>query len=780
MNLENKYLRLNFSEKFAYYELQSKIFPEAQLRSSFEVTCNFEGKKHHLIDDVCSISKINQTNGYETRFGPLELIEISVETKLEDIAISIRVGLSNEEPGAFIQLEITNNSPNPIFIERLQPLIIKHGAFSLASSPSKNLTFFSNGWQSWSSTGTFKQGEKQHTSIIGKFQNPQIFNPGTPHNKDGKHFSGDMFGVLCDNANRVGLFAGFISQKEHFGSLEAIFEQESAFSMWANGDNTRLEPGKAVKTDWAVMSFVNLDDSNPIETYLELVAREHQIQSEHPVPVGWCSWYHFYQDITEEDIEANLDSILKIKNQVPLQLLQIDDGFETFPGDWFDFVPGFPEGVSPLAEKASKNGLTPGLWLAPFIVHPKANLVKEHPEWLLRDSEGKLASAGFVWTTFCYGLDITNPEALEYAGAVIRSAVEDWGFKYLKLDFLYAAALEGQYQDPTRTRAQVLRLGLEALRNAAGPDIVMLACGCPLGSALGIFEAMRIGADVSGHWEPKFPPLTKLLKKEPNMPSARNALQNILSRAPLHRHWWINDPDCLLVRPDTELTIPEVQTLATAISLTGGSLLISDDIPGLPEERLQIARVLLPVIDQRAQVLDLFENHTPALLRLDLENETGHWHLLAIFNWEDTSKSMAFSPQKFHLSEDKVYWCREFWQGQIGQMSSDSPFILHDVPPHGVQVIAARPYSADHPTYLGGDLHLSQGSEISEWVVESEKISMQFELGRQSSGKLYFYLPWHPIGFWHNDQSRKMHDEGQGIYSVEVEDINGKVFEIRW
>ncbi len=197
--------------------------------------------------------------------------------------------------------------------------------------------------------------------------------------------------------------------------------------------------------------------------------------------------------------------------------------------------------------------MTPGIWLAPFILHRKAALVKDHPDWLLRNSRGKPVNAGYVWNTFTYALDLTNPEALEYTCDVIQAAVEKWGFEYLKLDFLYAAALEGVYQDPTKTRAQVLRMGLEALRDAAGPEVTLLACGCPLGSALGLFEAMRIGADVSGSWEPHFPPVSPILRKEPNMPSARNALQNIITRAPLHRHWWINDPDCLLVRADTDL-----------------------------------------------------------------------------------------------------------------------------------------------------------------------------------------------------------------------------------
>ena len=299
MNLENQFLRLNFSEKFASYELHSKIFPHANFQSSFEVECIFEGENHHLIEDVCSISQIKQIHDQVTRFGSLELIEINIDTTLPEVELKLRVGLAEDEPSAFVQIEMDNKSLKPIHIIKLSPLIIKSGDISLASSKQKRLTFYSNGWQSWSYTGTFMPGDKQHRSLIGKFQNPQIYNPGTPHHRDGNLFSGDMFGVLCNKDNRVGLLAGFISQKEHFGSLEAALEPEPSLKIWANGDDTRLDPGKTIKTDWAGLSFIDLDDLSPMKTYFEQVAKENQIYSKTRVPVGWCSWYHFYQDITQ-------------------------------------------------------------------------------------------------------------------------------------------------------------------------------------------------------------------------------------------------------------------------------------------------------------------------------------------------------------------------------------------------------------------------------------------------------------------------------------------------
>lgn len=706
-----------------------------------------------------------------------ELLQLNLPTNIPGVRVLVRLALPGDRPLLLLQMIIQNNANQPLHLDRLSLARITAGGLHIKGAQLAQPAFYSNGWQSWSSTGTYQQGDKGRHSILGRFQNPMVLNPGTPKAKTRNHFSGDMFGVLGDLEARIGLLAGFLSQKNHFGSLETRFDPAPSLELWANGDGAQLPAGERLVVDWAALGFIDIDAADPLEPYLSAAADLHNVRSDSPVPVGWCSWYHFYTDINEEVIKSNLESVVALQPKVPLPLFQIDDGFETYPGDWFDFDPGFPNGLARLARKAREADLTPGIWLAPFIVHPQAKLVKEHPDWLLRNKRGRPVTAGFVWNRFTYALDLTNPDALSYACQVIRTAVEKWGFDYLKLDFLYAAALDGVYQDPTKTRAEVLRMGLEALRQTAGPQTTLLGCGCPLGSGLGVFEAMRISADVSGHWLPHYPPFSPLLRNEPHMPAARNAVQNILSRAFLHRHWWINDPDCLLVRPDTDLTLAEVQTLATAIGLTGGSLLLSDDLPALPDPRLQIAQALLPVIDQRSQVIDWMDRTTPAMIRVDLDGAAGKWYLLAQFNWGEDTAELAFSPQAFRLPEG-VWWVREFWTGEIGQMSAKSPLSLFEVPPHGVRVLAARPYQPEHPAYLGGSLHLSQGIEIKNWRHQNEAITFSFELGRLVGGEIFLYLPKAPLGAWIDGQSKMPQDQGRGIYSLYLEEVENKEIKV--
>ena len=88
----------------------------------------------------------------------------------------------------------------------------------------------------------------------------------------------------------------------------------------------------------------------------------------------------------------------------------------------------------------------------------------------------------------------------------IRRAVEEWGFEVLKLDFLYASCLVGNGKyDVTMSRAEAMHLGLRTIRAAAGNDTFIIGCGCPIGSAIGFVDGMRVSCDTGPTWYPEFP-----------------------------------------------------------------------------------------------------------------------------------------------------------------------------------------------------------------------------------------------------------------------------------
>ncbi len=666
-----------------------------------------------------------------------------------DLWVTIEFAAGGNHPLPCWRLRLENQGAHSLTINRLEMLNSggsrDHSGFAFpnAARPDE-LRFFGNGWQSWSPSTSYAGREAMRTSRLGRLQFPMIVNPGTPYLRMRGYFSADFFGTLHSSSAQAGMLLGFLSQKEQFGSLEVVLFDRPSLRLWANGDEVLLPPGGSLNTDWAVWMPFSTRTADPLAPYLEAVTLEHNVRLPPEVPTGWCSWYHFFTNVTAGNIRENLQSLSAMRSQLPLELLQIDDGFERQVGDWFDFKDTFPEGVAGLAAEIRSAGLTPGLWLAPFIVHPRSDLARSHPQYLLRTAKGKPVNAGFVWNTFGQALDLTVPEALEHAKKVVATAAHEWGYPYLKLDFLYAAALAGRYSDPTHTRAQVLRAGMEALRQAAGSQTFLLGCGAPLGSVLGLVEAMRVSADVAPYWHPQYAGLQAPFKQEPAMPSARNAIHNTLTRAPLHRRWWLNDPDCLLVRPDSKLTLAEIHSLATIIALTGGATLLSDDLPRLPAERLRIAQVLLPVIGRRGEVIDLLENNPPQLIRLDLEGPAGKWHLAARINWNDRPLEWSFKPADFNL-DGRDYYLHEFWTGHVDTCRADNPCRQPLIPPHGTALLAVYPRQAGRTAYLGSNLHVSQGSEVASLREENQQITLLLRLERAFSGYCDLTLPHTPI-----------------------------------
>jgi len=652
-------------------------------------------------------------------------------------------------------------------------LPITHNPSYLSLHPqARDLAFFSNGYQSWSFTGALQAGMRNPLNRTKAFDGPKFFNLRNPVVDSLGHFTSDMFAVVSDTAHNVGMVLGFIAQKEQFGVIESLLIDARApfLNLTAHGDGVPLAPGEARETDWAYAQFIEPNSPDPLAEYLDAVARENHARVPARTPVGWCSWYHYFDKVTEADIVDNVAAIVRQRERLPLDFVQVDDGFQAQVGDWFKTKPTFASGLPWLAAHIRQQGLTPGLWLAPFIVRSDAELNRLHPEWFLRDRRGRRVNAGLNWFRWCYALDPTHPGVREHTQRLIQTAVNEWGFPYLKLDFLYAAALPAQRYNPHLTRAQAMRLALQDIRDAAGEETFLLGCGCPLGPAIGVVDGMRISTDVAPNWNPELlvSPVNRWLEDDLAFVSARNAIQNIVSRAALHRRWWLNDPDCLLVRDrDTRLTEAEVQTLASVIGLSGGMFLVSDDMSQLNPERHRYINALLPVLNARPHVPGWLSERAPNLLTMPLHNATGNWRVAGIFNWSDAPRALTVDWANLGL-ETGAYWRADFWRGTIARVETATPLETGELPPHGVCLLAFRQISGPGapPTLVASTFHFSQGSEIAQWEYNGQTLRFTIELGRTATGTLHLALPAAPRLITLDGQTHSAERTPLGLYAL--------------
>lgn len=301
---------------------------------------------------------------------------------------------------------------------------------------------------------------------------------------------------------------------------------------------------------------------------------------------GWCSWYNYYTHIDESIIRRNLDGLGTSPNLIrehfsgkPV-IFQIDDGWQKTVGDWEAEETRFPSGMAVMARSIASKGYVPGLWLAPFVLTRRARILSEKPEWLLRTNRGELVRAGWNpgWSGDFYCLDLSQKEVREYLASVFDTVINQWGFRFLKLDFLYAGMLNGAHKEGGAAY-QWYRKALEPIvsihQSRSGEAVAFLGCGAPLESSVDLFPMMRIGADTKETWDD---PQTRLLRHM-GRPAVLVNLKDTLGRAFWNRRAYISDPDVVFMRSNKcHLSESEKELVAAVAYMFASQIMISDDV----------------------------------------------------------------------------------------------------------------------------------------------------------------------------------------------------------
>jgi alpha-galactosidase len=204
--------------------------------------------------------------------------------------------------------------------------------------------------------------------------------------------------------------------------------------------------------------------------------------------------------------------------------------------------------------------------------------------------------------------------------------------------------------DRSMGKAGILRLLYRIIREAIGDESYFLGCCVPYESAFDLVDAVRTTADIQIRWS------CVLI----NMTSAS-------ARWWMHRKLWNNDPDFLVVRgPETSgleevetspleagkydsgplLSRREAMTLALALYMTGGDLILSDVFDHLNDSGRQILHDLLELepLEQTARPVDLFTCECGEIPAFWWDAGSGK---LAVFNWSENIRRMEIVPERF-------------------------------------------------------------------------------------------------------------------------------------
>lgn len=499
-------------------------------------------------------------------------------------AIEVEWSLSDDR----LTWSLANRSDAPVAVDavavvaRLDPVL-------------EPLRMLRQGYQSWSPTAvaTFRV-DQDGSRAEGVRSLPIGMHHADWAPSEVDELRSELVTALRDDAGAA-VVAGFLGGWEHDGTfrLRPARDGSDGIELWIEAflGGAVLAPGERRELHEVTIAVGQGDPASLLEAWAGALGSAAQARTTAPYQVGWCSWYHYFHGVTEADLRSNL----ALANRWPFDVFQLDDGFQAAIGDWLDTNDKFPTPIDGLAAAIAAEGRTPGIWIAPFLAGATSEVAVAHPDWLATHLPTGRPLVGMVndgWGGAVNTLDTSNPEVLEHLEVVARSLVEA-GYPYIKLDFTFAPSMLGGYVDRSRTPAQRVRAGFDAVRRGAGEDTFLLGCGAPLGSTVGVVDGMRIGADVAPWWHPQ-PDQYRPPGHLGGEPATVNAWRNTLSRSFMHRQLWLNDPDCLMLRAERTTLEPEqMRAWALAVGVSGGMALVSDDLALLgPDARSLLDEVV--------------------------------------------------------------------------------------------------------------------------------------------------------------------------------------------
>jgi hypothetical protein len=465
-------------------------------------------------------------------------------------------------------------------------------------------------------------------------------------------------------------------------------------SLKESPSSEQVELSLSVKPDDSLSSerlmfAVGTDYHAQLEQYGNAVRLLHKARVNTPTPIGWWSWTAYYFGLNEGAAVTNAEWLSENLRQFGYNYYQIDEGYQYARGEYS--TPDaklFPRGMGYIGSEVRRNGLTFGVWTAPFEVSERAWVFQNHKEWLLHNAAGQLIHIGHVTEQNdpLYVLDTTNPGAQNYLRQTY-STLYNWGVRFIKMDFMDDSAVEGSYYRPNTTALEAQRIGLGIIRSTVGENVVLDKDGSPMLNPVGIVDTGRISQDTGHTFE-----------------ATRDAASGVAARYYMNRNFFVADPDAFTVSTQTvddqswhggqrPLTLDEAKVSIALAAVSGGMFEIGDDLPtlGASPERLSLVKnttlIDMARLGRASTPTDLMtyapSDKQPSVFLL---KETGRQSILTIFNWTDEERTRAITLASLGLKDPSKYQIIDVF-GDQSCCNSSSDTINLVQPPHSVRML---------------------------------------------------------------------------------------------
>ena len=523
---------------------------------------------------------------------------------------------------------------------------------------------------------------------------------------------------VVDPATRAGVVGGWVTDDRGSG---VVFSPVTDGTVQLRGQidygRLRILPGRDASTELFVLGW--FDDARlGLEAYGDAIASAYSIHLL-PKTAGFCTWYmDKYAGASDEKHLKELSAVAaKELKPFGFDFVQIDDMWQEGVkknGPARNFTTHRPDGPYPSGMKAAADGISslglrPGIWFMPFAGTANDPYFTDHQDWFAKGPDGKPFET--AWGGTC--LDMTQAGARGHLRDVVSRIAHQWGYTLFKMDGLWTGTVTKQiyvndgYKDdaigeatlsnPDKTNIEAYRDGLKLVREVAGKNVFLLGCCVSqnmrsMGGAFGLLDGMRIGPDTGGR----------------------------IGAPHGSRLWfmngrvWHDDPDCVMVR--AAKPVEEARLNATWASLSDQLFYVSDWLPELPADRLDILKRCMLPHGATARPVDVFETQPACVWLVTGTTGATRHDIVALYNWNNAAASIDYPIERIGLPPATEYVAFDFWANRFVPPFKGS--IRSSLPGVSCRVLAVRPV-ADHPQVLSTSRHVAQGivdAATEAWV----------------------------------------------------------------
>ncbi len=476
-----------------------------------------------------------------------------------------------------------------------------------------------------------------------------------------------------------------------------------------------------------------------LQAWAELAAENRGARIPADPPAGWNDWQYYRNEKTAKEVLESAEVIAELKCRgYPLEFVQVDGGFCVHLSEWSRVKPGFEPGMKELSEAVRGMGLRFGLWFAPYIQNVETEVVRSHPEWLLRDSSGQPVFLGSSNVGKSCLIDYTVPGTEEWLREQLRLFVRTWRVEWLKLDGPnYALYRKGRLRDRSRTVSEMLNWTFDIIREEAGPDVLVEGEGM-MGLALGRVDLHRVQTDNHTNWYDR---------NDRREPYAPRVYGKELLMGFLHRRWWCNHRENVILRNwpsefcidsvrnshavEPHFSEPEFRTQLTAAVMGAGALLLTDPMRELVRDRERFDWIsrLLPPSDRAAEIVDCFPKaRYPSIFRI---REDENLLFISFTNWGDRMADFECA-----LPDASEYYAFSVFERKVLGVFRNR-LTVSGLSAHDSRIIVLRKKESV-PLLIATDLRLLSGTaEVKNLCAGKDVLSFEVCHFRQDDVRLF-------------------------------------------